>query len=187
MIDKLALRFTSFICTEAYDNAKDKAKIQYGLSILLGEGVKIISLLLVFNILHKQNFFYFSLLILMSIRVFAGGLHMKGTLNCLLLTVLMFMLTCISAPLIPRLPLVYYLLSGMISLVIVLARAPICSVRRPIKDNKIKLQYKLTAALSVILWTSILLLLKNTSYINCGFSTIVIQTIQLVLIKKPKI
>lgn len=187
MIDRLSLRFTSFICTEAYNNTKDRAKIQYGLSILLGEGVKIISLLLVFNILHKQNYFYFSLLILMSVRVFAGGIHVKGTLNCLLLTVLMFILTSVLAPLLPRLASAYYLLSGVVSLVIVLSRAPICSVRRPIKDGKKKLQYKLTAALSVILWTSILLILKNTSYTNCGFSTLVIQNIQLVLVKKPKV
>lgn len=38
---------------------------------------------------------------------------------------------------------------GIVSFVIVLVRAPICSVRRPIKDNKKKLQYKFTAALSV--------------------------------------
>jgi accessory gene regulator B len=68
---------------------------------------------------------------------------------------------------------------------IVLVRAPICSVRRPIKDNKIKLQYKFTAALAIALWTIILLFLENTAYINSGFSTIFIQTIQLVLVKKP--
>ena len=185
MIDKLALQLTSFICTEAYNNAKDKARIQYGLSVLLSEGFKIVSLILFFNIIHSQKYFYFSLLILLSTRTFAGGVHVKGALNCLLITALLFTFTTVLAPLMPRLPAAYYLLVGTVCLVIVLVRAPICSVRRPIKDNKIKLQYKFTAALAIALWTIILLFLENTAYKNIGFSTIFIQTIQLVLVKKP--
>ena len=185
IIDKLALQLTSFICTEAYDNVKDRARIQYGLSILLSEGFKIVFLVLFFNIIHVQKYFYFSLLILLSTRVFAGGVHVKGALNCLLLTTLLFIFTSVLAPLMPRLPAVYYLLVGIASFVIVLTRAPICSAQRPIKDNKKKLQYKFTAALSVVIWTIILLFLESTPYINCGFSTILIQNIQLVLVKKP--
>lgn len=187
MIDKLSLQLTSFICTEAYNNTKDKARIQYGLNVLLSEGIKIVFLVLFFNIIHNQQYFYFSLLILLSIRVFAGGVHVKGTLNCLILTTLLFICTSVLTPLMPRLPTVYYLLVGIVSFIIVLIRAPICSVRRPIKDNKKKLQYKFTAALSVALWIIILFYFKSTPYINCGFSTILIQNIQLVLVKKPSL
>jgi accessory gene regulator B len=187
MIDKLALQLTSFICTDSYNNTKDRARIYYGLSILLSEGFKIVFLVLFFNIIHNQKYFYFSLLVLLSTRVFAGGIHLKGTLNCLLLTTAMFISTSVIAPLIPRLPAVYYLLVGIVSFVIVVVRAPICSVRRPIKDNKKKLQYKFTAALSVALWTVILLSLESTPYVNIGFSTILVQNIQLVLVKKPKL
>jgi len=184
MIDKLALQLTSFICTDAYNNAKDRARIQYGLSIFLSEGFKIVSLILLFNFIHNEKYFYFSLLVLMSIRVFAGGVHVTGALNCLLLTILFFICTSVLAPLMPRLPTVYYLFVGIFSLVIALVRAPICSVRRPIKDSKKKLQYKLTAASFVTLWTIILLFLQSTPYVNCGFSTIFMQNIQLVLVKK---
>lgn len=187
MIDKLALQLTSYICTESYNNVKDRARIQYGLSVILSEGFKIISLILFFNIIHKENYFYFSLLILLSTRVFAGGVHLKGHLNCLILTTLIFILTSVLAPLIPRLPQVYYLIVGIASFLIALVRAPILSVRRPIKNNKKKLQYKFMAALSVALWTITLLFLENTPYTNCGFSTILIQNIQLVLVKKPKL
>ena len=185
MINKLALQLTSFICTENYDNIKDRARIQYGLSILLSEGFKIVFLVLFFNIIHNQKYFYFSLLILISTRVFAGGVHVKGTLNCLLITILLFVFTSVLAPLTPTLPVAIYLLVGIASCVIVIVRAPICSVRRPIKDSKKKLQYKVTATLFVALWTIILLFLENASYVNCGFSTILIQNIQLVLVKKP--
>jgi accessory gene regulator B len=181
----LALQVTSFICTEAYNNVKDRARIQYGLSILLSEGFKIVFLVLFFNIIHDQNYFYFSLLILLSTRVFAGGIHIKGALKCLIITTLLFIFTSVFAPLIPRLPVVYYLFVGIASFVIVLIKAPICSARSPIKDNKKKLQYKYTAAISIVLWTIILLFSKSTYYINCGFSTILMQNIQLVLVKKP--
>jgi accessory gene regulator B len=179
------LQLTSFICTQAHDNVKDRARIQYGLSILLSEGFKIISLIIFFNIIHVQKYFFFSMLILLSTRVFAGGVHVKGALNCLFLTILLFIFTSVLAPLMIRLPLVYYLLVGIASFVIVLTRAPICSARRPIKDNKKKLQYKYTAALSVALWTILLLFWESTPYLNCGFSTLLIQNIQLVLVKKP--
>ena len=187
MLERLALQLTSFICTEAYNNPIDKAKIQYGLSVILSEGLKFISLILFFTIIHNQKYFYFSLCILLSIRIFAGGIHVKGTLNCLLLTTLLFIFTSVLAPLMPRFHTAYYLFVGIVSLVIVLVRAPICSVVRPIKNNKKKLQYKFTAALAVAIWTIVLLLLGNTPYINCGFSTIFAQSIQLVLVKKPKL
>jgi accessory gene regulator B len=187
MINKLALQLTSLICTEDYNNAKDRARIQYGLSVILGEGFKIVFLIMFFNIINYQKYFYFSLLILISTRVFSGGVHLKGNLNCLLITTLIFICTSVLAPLVPRLSIVYYSLIGIVSFAIVLIRAPICSVRRPIKDNMKKLQYKFIAALSVALWTIILLFLDNTQYVNCGFSTMLLQNVQLVLVKKPKL
>lgn len=186
MIDKLSLKLTSFFCTEAYDNIKDRAKIQYGLSVVLSEGFKIISLILFFSLIHRQNYFYFSLLVLLTTRLLAGGFHVKGALNCLLLTILLFTLTSVLAPLLPQLPTASYGILGLVCLVIVLARAPICTVRRPIKDNKKKLQYKIIAALSVTLWSIILLAFESTAYKNIGFSTIFIQTIQLIIIKKTR-
>jgi accessory gene regulator B len=185
MIDKLALQLTSLICTETYNNTKDRARIQYGLTVLLSEGFKIVFLILFFNIIHKEKYFYFSLLIILSTRLFAGGVHLKGTLNCLIATTLLFIFTSVLSPLVPKLPVAYYLLVSIISLVIILVRAPIYSVRRPIKDNKKKLQYKFTAALFVAIWTIILLFLESTTYVNCGFSTILVQSVQLVLAKKP--
>jgi len=187
MINKLAFELSSLICTEAYDNARDRAKIQYGLTILLSEGFKIISLLVIFNLLHKEKYFYFSMLILLSTRVFSGGVHLKSTLKCLALTTLLFIFTSSIAPLVPGQPIVLYLSMSILSLLIVLIRAPICSVRRPIKEKNKKLQYKFIAAASIVLWTIILLNLQNTSFVNCGFSTIFLQSTQLVIIKKKKL
>jgi accessory gene regulator B len=186
MIEKLAVQLTAFICTEEHNNPKDRAKIQYGLNILLSEGFKIISLILIFLIINYENYFYFSLLILMTIRPFAGGVHIKGALNCLLLTILIFLFTSVIGTSTPKLHIAYYLSASILSLLILLVRAPICSVQRPIKDSKKKLYYKITAILATLIWSIVLLCLKSPSYVNCGFSTILLQNIQLVLVKKPK-
>jgi accessory gene regulator B len=185
MIDKLALKITTFICTEQYYNPKDRAKIQYALNIILGEGFKVIFLILLFNLIHRQNYFYFSLLVLMTIRTFTGGVHVKGAMNCLLLTILLFLPTCILFPLMPRFPLAVYLIISFFSLIILLLRAPICSVQRPIKDRKKRVQYKIIAIIMTLLWTIVLLFFNSPEYINCGFSTILLQNIQLLLVKKP--
>lgn len=183
MIEKLALQLTSFICTENYNNPKDRAKIQYGLNVFLSEGFKLIFIICLFNIIHYQHHFYLSLLILITIRVFAGGVHIKGTLNCLVLTALLFIFTSVLAPLLPRFHNVFYLFITILSLVLLIIRAPHCSIVRPIKSNKKKLQYKITAILMTVLWSIGLLYLDNAAYINCGFATILLQNMQLALVK----
>jgi accessory gene regulator B len=184
MVERLALKLTSFICTEDYNTPKDRAKIQYGLNVILSEGFKIISLILFFNIINHQNYFYFSLGIMLTIRIFSGGVHVKGALNCLILTTMLFMFTSVLAPLLPRLRPAYYLFVGAASIVILLVRAPICSIRRPIKENKKILQYKIISALTAVIWSIVLLCFGSIPYINCGFSTILAQSVQLVLVKK---
>jgi accessory gene regulator B len=184
MIEGLALKLTSLICTEVYNNPMDRAKIQYGLSVILSEGFKIIFLVVFFNMINHEKYFYFSLVILLTIRIFSGGVHVKSALNCLLLTTLLFIFTSVLAPLIPSLHRAYYLLVGLASLVILIFRAPICSVRRPIKDTKKKLQYKFMSTSAAVIWTIVLLCFAIPPYINCGFSTIFAQSIQLLLVKK---
>jgi accessory gene regulator B len=186
MVDKISLKLTSYLCAGAYYSEKDRARVQYGLSILLSEGLKIIILILLFTTLHRVKYFAFSLLILLSTRVFAGGIHVKGTLHCLILTTLLFLGTSVLAPQIPALPAACYVLIGLICIMIVLFRAPVCSIQRPIKDKKTMKQYKLTAVLSAALWAAVLLLIQSTSLVNCGFSTLLLQSMQLVLARKPK-
>ena len=55
------------------------------------------------------------------------------------------------------------------------------------RDKQKRIQYKLAAVITTAAWTAALLLLENTFLVNCGFSTILIQNIQLVLVKKPKL
>ena len=187
MVDKLAVRLASSICTEIYTDEETKAKIQYGLHIILDESLKIIILILFFNLIDHQNYFYFSLLILMPTRVFAGGIHVKGTFKCLMLTTLFFIGTSVLAPKAPLLPPLTYIWAGITCCIVVLVRAPICSTQRPIKNKKKRIQYKLAATLAVALWTCILLFFENNPYTNCGFCTLLLQNMQLVVAKKPKL
>ena len=187
MVDKLAVRLTTFLCAGNEMCDKDRARLEYGLHVILDEGLKIIFLIWLFHCIQKQNYFYFSLLILLPTRVFAGGIHVKGTLKCLMLTTLFFIGTSAFAPMAPLLSPIYYIMIGAACFVVVLIRAPICSIQRPIKNKKKRLQYKLAATLSVAFWAIVLLLFKSTPYINCGFCTLLLQNTQLVMVKKPKL
>jgi accessory gene regulator B len=186
MVDKLAVRLTSLLCNGIYEEEKERARIQYGLHIIMDEGLKILFLTFLFHCIHYQNYYYFSLLILLSTRVFAGGVHVKGTLKCLILTTLLFLCTSVLSVKIPLLSASHYILLGLACFVVVLLKAPSCSIQRPIKNKKKRMQYKLAAALSVAIWSIVLLLFKSTPYINCGYSTLLLQSMQLVLVKQPK-
>jgi accessory gene regulator B len=185
MLEKLALKLTNLLCAENYNNPKDRLKIQYGLNVLLNEGFKLFFLVLFFHIIHHSTYFYLSLLILLTIRTFSGGIHIKGSINCLILTLLIFIFTCVLAPLIPELKLTHYISVTTLSILILWVKAPICSVYRPIRDNKKKLQYKIIAIFFTLTWSTILLSLATSSYINCGFVTILLQNIQLIFINHP--
>jgi accessory gene regulator B len=186
MVDKLSVKLASFLCSGVYESEKDRARVQYGLNILLSEGLKFIFLILFFTALRYEKYFYFSLLILLSTRAFAGGIHVNGTLSCLVLTTLLFLSTSVIAPQVPSLPSAYYYLIGPACVAATLLRAPVCSNQRPMKDRKTKMKYKLAAVFFTALWAAVLLLFSSTPYVNCGFSTLLLQSMQLVLVKKPK-
>ena len=186
MMDKLTVWLASLLAGGRTADEKEQARIEYGLRIILEEGLKILVLILLFHGIHHEGYFYFSLLILWSTRTFAGGMHVNGTWNCLLWTILLFLTTSVLAPRAPAVSTGAFSLTGTACFLITLAKAPVRSIQRPIKEPKKRMQYKITAALSVALWTTILLSLKSTPYANCGFATLLLQSILLLPVKKPK-
>ncbi|WP_191980871.1 accessory gene regulator B family protein, partial [Clostridium haemolyticum] len=57
--------------------------------------------------------------------------------------------------------------------------APFPNIKRPIKTKKRRQNLKLLSIFSLIFWTSLLCFkVKNTSYINCGFLSLMLQTYQ---------
>ncbi|NNU76317.1 accessory gene regulator ArgB-like protein [Clostridium estertheticum] len=186
MIHKLAVKLTSYIENNSKINKLDELEqIQYAITTILNELFKIVILIILFSVIGKLNYLLFSMLILLSTRLFSGGLHAKTLLGCLIWTTLFFALTSIIAPLLPRLnQSIYYGLS-LFNLLVIIVRAPYPNSIRPIKKKKRKQYLKILAISFSIFWTYIILFhINNSSYLNCGLATILLVSSQLIYIKK---
>ena len=62
----------------------DSIKLKYSLELVIGELSKLLILFFIFWVLDKATDFICSLLILMMIRVFTGGLHFKHYGICII-------------------------------------------------------------------------------------------------------
>ncbi|APC40567.1 accessory gene regulator B family protein [Clostridium estertheticum] len=186
MINKFAVKLTGYIESNSKLNKLEELEqIQYAITTILNEFFKIMILIILFSIIGKLNYLLFSMIILLSIRLFSGGPHARTLLSCLLWTILFFILTSIIAPLLPRLNQSIYYGLGLLSLVVIIVQAPYPNPIRPIKKKKRKQYLKILAISFSIFWTYIILFhINNSSYLNCGISTILLHSSQLIYTKK---
>ena len=124
MISKLAYKITEYIKqnSDIFD-CNDIERINYSLQVILDESFKLITLTTVFLCLGKLNYFLSSLLIFLSIRIFAGGYHAKTTLSCLISSILIFLITSYFCILLPKFYIAVYFLISFISLLIAIIYA----------------------------------------------------------------
>ena len=186
MTNRLAFKLTRYIENNSkFNKPQELEQIQYALHTILNEVFKIIVLIILFGVIGNLNYLLFSMIILLSIRLFSGGLHAKTLLGCLMLTTLFFTLTSIIAPILPKLsPSVYYILS-LLSLGIIIIQSPYPNPKRLIKNKKRKQYLRILAISFSIFWIYILLFkINNSAYLNCGMATILLQSSQLIHINK---
>ena len=186
MINNLAFKLTGYIGDNSKFNVPEELEqIQYALHTILNEVFKIIILIILFSVIGNLNYLLFSMLILLSIRIFSGGLHAKTLWGCLMWTTLFFTLTSIIAPVMPKLNLWTYYILSLLNLVVIVIHSPYPNPKRPVKRKKRKQYLKILAISFSIFWTYILLFkMNNSAYLNCGIVTILLQSSQLIYIKK---
>ncbi len=186
MINKLAYTLTCYIRNNSdFTNTDDLEKINYAIETILNEVFKIVLLLILFSTLGKLKYFSFSMIILFSTRIFSGGLHSKTFVGCLFWTTLFFIATSMFAPLLPILNIGIYYLISFFNLFVIMVKSPYPNPYRTIKSKKRKRSLKLLAIFFSIFWTIILLFFtSDISYLNCGIFTILIQSLQLLYVKK---
>jgi accessory gene regulator B len=186
MLKILSYKLTSYIENNSdIKNNDDLEKINYSLQAILNETFKIIVLTILFLLLGKINYFFFSMIILFSIRIFSGGYHADTTIKCLLWTTLFFLITSLIAPMLPKLNILIYNTISFLSIMIIYIRTPYPNSKRPIKNKKRRWHLKLISTFFITFWVTILLSITNdTRYLNCGFLTILLQIFQLIPTKK---
>lgn len=182
MLNKITTQITNHIKNNSnIKSIDDLEKINYSLQAILGDVFKFIILTLIFLVLGKVNYFLFSVLILFSTRFFIGGYHCKTLTNCLLTSLLIFIITSLLGTMLPKFPYPIYWIISLVSMMIVIIYAPFPNVKRPIKSKKRRQILKLLSIFSLILWLGILIFkIDNFQYLNCGFLTIILEVIQVI-------
>jgi len=153
--------------------------MRYSLQSILWEFEKVIIIFFVFFLFGYQNYFLLTLIVLMSVRVFAGGYHSKTSLSCLLITFSGFFLAIIVLPRIPLGNLAIIALS-IFSLFVTLLAAPIRSIEKEAIQSKDKdMQKKMTAFIITSAWLVLIFFNKANTYAYPALWILALQNAQL--------
>lgn len=162
--------------------------MSYALQVLLNEGLKIIILAVFFLIIGKFKIFAFSLLLLSSLRIFAGGYHSNSFLGCFTFSFIFFALAISGSIYLANFIIKYQLVMIVFALVVIAKQSPIPSKYRPIKQKKRYYTLKILAIFTALIWYVILLLFKyNIELFSAGILTIFLESVQLLFIKGDSI
>lgn len=161
-------------------NHEELRRMKYGMETVLNELGKTVILLIVFTALNRLNYFLFSLLILMTIRGFSGGLHFQTNLSCLLFS-LIFFIAAVFSDIYPFFdPPGRCYTAILASAAVIGALSPLPSANRPIRSRERYRRLKLGAVLLTILWSYALIFhVEDYGVMSCGIATIVLQAAQL--------
>jgi accessory gene regulator B len=155
LIDNLHKYFTNeFDLSEL-----DSIKLRYSLELIISDLSKCIILLVLFSILGKTPDYVYSLLALLMIRSFTGGLHFKKYIGCMIFTGLFF---CISILLKTHISLNFTVLSTLFifSSFTIIYFAPLCHKSRPNYSNQKRNKFKLIS-----------IILLSFHFISCFFAS----------------
>lgn len=156
-------------------------KMKYALQVLKSEGIKLILLYLFYSFLDMSLLFLFCTTLLIPVRTFSGGLHMKTNVTCFLFSFVFFLLSILLLPSLPVPSWAYYLILAS-SIIIICICAPVATSRKPIVTREKYMKCKKIAISSCILAGIFLLLLNNhQSYQHCGIWVLLLQALQLAI------
>lgn len=167
---------------------EDIDMIRYSLQAILWETEKFLIIGIVFALLHKLDYFLITLVILLSIRIHAGGYHSNSSLGCLFWTFLVFAFSIIILPLIKINTIGMYIILAF-CLLATLFIAPLYHVQREFLLKKKAKKGKVISCIATLFWIIIILLFKDNKYIMPVVWIIFVQNMQLIFeyIRRKKV
>ncbi|WFA09982.1 accessory gene regulator B family protein [Tissierella sp. Yu-01] len=159
----------------------EKAKLKYTLDVLFTDVSKLLILFVIFHILGVSKDFIYSVLALLTIRPFTGGLHFKTYTTCFIFTFFFFSIAIILNNIISLGYSAIYLM--IFSCIVVLSIAPIIHKNRPGYSNHKKRHFKYLALSVVLLHLILYLIAMANPYLNISIWVITLQSIQLLIRK----
>lgn len=165
----------------------DIAKVKYVLASIFSEFSKLLLFGILFGILGYFYSFLVSIVLLLFLRINIGGLHCKHYMSCLFLTFIVLFCSIMFFPNLISLSASYIILFSMICMIINYWIGPIASPFRPTPDSVLIKSCRNIGFLIIFSFILFVSIFQNFSflalYIQVGFWTIVLHTIQLIIAK----
>jgi len=181
-MDSLTDRFINRLIQVTSVDDLSIIKIRYAIAALKSEVIKTIILIVIFYMLDLLVPFLFTMLLIIPIRIFSGGLHIDNNLYCFLTSLCFFLLSVMILPQIQLQNIVFNLILIIsASFIMILPLAP--SSKRPIiSSDKYLLNKYLSISFTLVYVFLILFLLDNQYLIKCGIWALSLQSLQLFIL-----
>lgn len=178
MIDKVNnIIIKKYISSCGEANDFDKERIEYALKILLNESEKILGILVFFICIGQAKAFLISFVVLMSMRIFIGGIHFTTRLRCFSFTTLFFMMVIYMSG--------YFVLYRVVGVVVgcvafvnVILFAPLKSKHRILVTEGRRKHLRKCALVAVVIWLVFYSVLEE-NVANLIIWTVIMQQIEL--------
>lgn len=158
-------------------------KINYGFTVFKNEFIKFAIYFLVFALLGKLHVYLYAFALLVPMRSFSGGFHLKSVISCALFSFGIFVLTILALPELP-IPTWSYLVIFGLSTGIIMLLSPIDNEKKPIKTKEryqdIKTKAIVVAAVVDII-VAIMFFTGNTNLFHVGVWILAVQAAQLLI------
>jgi len=174
-------KLTDYLGAELNLSSLDKMKLKYSMETIFNDLSKIFILFILFSFLDKTSDFIYSVLALMTIRPFTGGLHFKTYSGCLTFTGIFFTTSIVLKNNIQLSNII--LIAFVFSFMTIFLLAPITSKNRPSYSNQKKLQFKLKGLCVITIHFIAYIIVNKNPYLANAIWVFILQSIQL-LIKK---
>jgi accessory gene regulator B len=173
----------AFLLSVGIEDRLTLVKIKYGLEILRNEVTKFVILIIAFYISGYLLQFLFATSILLPLRSFAGGLHMRTNIGCFLCSLIVFLLQINILPMLSvSTPILFVIL--IISSFIVAYTAPIPNKKRPIKTKRRYHTLKIISMVAIVAVDAILMSLfcaDHEVFFIIGIWVVVLQALQMLI------
>ncbi|MHC1724035.1 MAG: accessory gene regulator ArgB-like protein [Aminipila sp.] len=160
-------------------------KIRYALAVLKNELLKTLILICIFALMGQLEPFLVVMLLIMPIRVSTGGIHFNKNIPCFLFSLGYFISAIYVLPALQFKILTYYVILALsIFIICICPLAP--SEKRPIISRKKYLQNKYFSLIYLIIFTLILVLIKDHLIIAMSIWALFLHAIELLFLKLHK-
>lgn len=168
-------------CTLRFSlNEIEKIKLNYSLKVIINDLSKIVIFYFIFSLFNKEIVLLYSLVALIPVRSFTGGLHFKKYLSCLLFTIGFLLATYFSTSTFILTDLKLLLLCLFV-IVVIITYAPLPSKFRPKYSNRKKLYFKLISLLIFLIHITLYIKTKSNYYFLLSLWVYFYQSIQLLI------